>query len=397
MKKTACILSLLITSSFAVSIDEVVDNTIKNNYDLKSIEDSIAVANENIKLSTKWKNPTLTLGVNDIHFDEPLKRDKEPMQASYIGFSQVIPVGKKLDIKESIAKKDKQMISLSLQNKKLKLKSLVYEVSYNILILEEKLNLLNSYERNIKKIKKLSKALYGYGKASQNEILNSQISLYNLDIKKQTLKNMIDNLYLKLEQLSYSKIDSLQSELDIKELVLNMDIETHPKIIQEQIKIKKFYDIAKLEKENETSDIKLNVAYFNRDDKYEDYANISVNIPLSIYKSEKIKAVKAKLEATRVNSKLVDIKQSLNTELLILQNSINSAYVNYKTIQNSIIPLKKKMQKNLENYNSFSQIKPQMLIKNLNELISYEIKAIDWKKEYFSNYSKSKYYTTRVK
>ena len=151
MKKIACLLSLLVSSSFAISLDEMVDNALQNNQNLLSIEKAISIADENIKLSTKWKNPTLTLGVNDIHFDEPKRRDLEPMQAQYIGFSQVIPVGNKLDIKKSIAKKDKNIITYSLEDKRLILESKIYELSYNILIAEQKLILLNKFQKNIKK------------------------------------------------------------------------------------------------------------------------------------------------------------------------------------------------------------------------------------------------------
>ena len=150
MKKIAIALSFVISSSLAISIDEIVNNALNNNYDLKSTQKAILIADENIKLATKWTNPVLSIGANDIHFDEPLKRDSEAMQAQFIGLSQVIPIGKKLQIKKSIAKKDKEIISLTLEDKKLLLKSKIYELSYNILILEKKLNLLNSYEKNIK-------------------------------------------------------------------------------------------------------------------------------------------------------------------------------------------------------------------------------------------------------
>ena len=88
---------------------------------------------------------------------------KEPMQAQYIVFHKLYLLCKKIEIKEIIAKKDKEIISLSLEDKRLKLKSKIYEFSYDILILEKKLKLLTSYEKNIKKIEKLSASLYGYG------------------------------------------------------------------------------------------------------------------------------------------------------------------------------------------------------------------------------------------
>lgn len=393
MKRVAIALSFLISSSFAASLDEIVDNALKNNQDLKSLERSIDVATQNIKLAKKWQNPILTIGANDIHFDEPLKRDREAMQAQFIGFSQVIPMGEKLDLKESIAKKDKQIIFLTLADKKLLLKSKVYEISYSILILEQKLKLLNSYEKNVKKLENLSSSLYGYGKTNQNEILNAKIAFSNIIIQKQTLKNMIDNLYLKLEQITYTKFDNINQKLDVKKIDLHLDLDNHPRILKERVRSEKSRFYGKLERENETPDIKLNVTYFNRDDKFKDYANISVNIPLSLYKSEKIKSVKAKIQANEIDTKLKDIKKSLETESKVIENNINSAYINYNLIQKSIIPLKRKIQKNLENYNSLTGVNPQESIKNLNELISFELKAYEQLEEYFINYSKSKYYT----
>ena len=319
------------------------------------------------------------------------------MQGQYIGFSQIIPVGNKLDIKERVAQKDKNIVTLKLEDKKLILKYKIYEISQNILILERKLKLLSKYEKNIKKVEKLSQALYSLGKSSQNEILNAKVAYSNVQIQKQNLKNMIDNLYLKLEQISYKKIDSINASLEIEELVLSMDIQNHPKIKMQKEKINKFNQLSKLELENEKGDIKVNLTYFNRDSKFKDYANISVNIPLSIYKTEKTKALKQRIKANEESSNLEVSKQNFRIELMSLQNNINSAYSNYSMINKTIIPLKQKIQKNLENYNSFSSIKPQMTISNLNELISYELKSYEQLKQYFSNYAKSKYYVSKVK
>ena len=403
MKKLALVLSIsfAFSSSFALSLDEVVDKAFKNNQDINSIKQSLEILDKDIKLSRKWNNPILSLGVNDIHFNEPFKRDIEAMQAQYIGISQVIPMGNKLEIKEELAKKDKRIIALLLEDEKLKLKSKIYEFSYKILILEKKLKLLNSYSKNIKKLEKLSSSLYGYGNTNQNEILSAKIAYTNLEIKKQDLKNMINNLYLKSEAISSTKIEAITAPLDMKKLVLNMDIEydinTHPKIKIQKLKSKKFDDLAKLEKEKEISDIKVNIAYFNRNNRFEDYANISVNIPLSIYKSEKVKSIQAKLKAKQIDTKLLDIKKDFNTKISILENNINNAYKNYTLIKNSIIPLKRKIQKNIENYNSLKGLKPQVAIKNMNELISFEINAINQINEYYKNYSKSKYYMKKAR
>jgi len=397
MKKTALLLSSIVSLGFALSPSEIYNSTLINNHDLNSIEKSIAITNENIKLSTKWQNPVLSIGANDIQFEDTLSRDKEAMQGQFIGLSQVIPMGNKLDIKKSIAKKDKNIVILDLEDKKLQLKAKIYEASYNIFILEEKLRLLNSYAKNIKKVEKLSTSLYKYNNSNQNMILESKIQYTQIQIQKQNIENSIKNLYLKLEQISHLNIDSIEIPLLMKKASLQMDINSHPKILIEEEKIKKFNKISELEKENKKSDIKVNLTYFNRDSKYKDYANISLSMPLSVYKTEDIKSLKAKLEVNKLNDTLHHLKLHFKTELKSLENNINTSLSNYNLIKTSILPLKNKIQKNMENYNTFTNIKPENIINNLNKIISYEIKALNQKKEYFSNLSKSKYYEVKVK
>jgi len=385
-----------ITFLYATSVDEIVINTLNNNYDLKSLKKSINLANEQIKISKNWQNPVLSFGVNDIWFNDTFSRDKEAMQAQFIGFSQVIPLGNKLDIKKEIAQKDKKIEILNLEDAKLKLQSKIYELSYNILVLEKKEKLLDSYELNIQKLEKLYVALSKYGKIKHNEILNTKVSFESLQLEKQSLRNMIENLYLKLEQVSYTKINNIDASLDMNETKLEFDIKNHPKILMQIELSSKYIDISKFENENKIPDVKVNVAYFQRDDRFNDYANVSLSIPLPIYKTEEVNSLKAKIQANKINNDISNLKQNFNTEVAILQNDMNTSYKNYNLILNKILPLKQTVQKYLEAYNSFDQVKPQESIKNLNELITYELKALDELQNYFIAKSKAIYFTKKA-
>ncbi|MGB3752194.1 MAG: TolC family protein [Arcobacteraceae bacterium] len=393
LKKITLLVYLFISSGFAVSLDEMVERVLVNNADLKSLEHSIEVSNSQIDLSSNWKNPTLSLGANDIQFDDPSKRDIEAMQAQYIGFSQVIPMGEKLELQKEISIKEKQIALYMLEDKKLQLKSLVYEYGYSVVILEKKYELLNKYLQNIKSLEELSSSLYENGKINQTDIIDLKISYSQTQLKQQKLKNLINNLYLKLEELSFTKIDSIDLSLDIKPLKFTTTFDTHPKLLVLQEKSLQYNDISRLELEKRTSDIKLNVTYFNRDSKYEDYANISVNIPLAIYGTEKTSAMKAKQQASQMNSNLVNLNNTFRSSILILQNDLDNALLSYKIIKETILPLKEKVQKNIESYNKFSLTSPQSTIQNLNDVISYEQMLLDEMQHYFTSYSKSLYFT----
>ena len=395
MKKILLCFSLTVCLLSAVTIDELVKNTNENNYDLKSIDKSIEVANHQISLSKKWQNPTLSLGLNDLWLNDLSSRDKEAMQASFIGLSQVIPTGSKLEIKEKIAQKDRNIQILNLEDKKLELESKVYEYVYTILLLERKYNLLESYEQNIKKLETLFTSLYKYQKVTQNEILNSQISALDIGLQKQNLKNMIDNSYLKLEQITYTKIDKIDENIDIKKINLLTINQEHPKFKTLEEMANKSKNMADLEAEKKIPDLMLNVAYFQRDSKFNDYVNVSVSFPLPIYDTENTARLQAKMNMNETKDRLEQLKHNFSMQSEILKNSLNSSYTNYYLIEEKIIPIKQKIQKNIETYNSFDKIKPQESIKNLNELISYETKAIDELQKYYEAYSALLYFTNK--
>ena len=395
MKKILLCSSLTVCLLSAVTIDELVKNTNENNYDLKSIDKSIEVANHQISLSKKWQNPTLSLGLNDLWLNDLSSRDKEAMQASFIGLSQVIPTGSKLEIKEKIAQKDRNIQILNLEDKKLELESKVYEYVYTILLLEKKYKLLESYEQNIKKLETLFTSLYKYQKVTQNEILNSQISALDISLQKQNLKNMIDNSYLKLEQITYTKIDKIDENIDIKKINLLSINQEHPKFKTLEEMANKSKNMADLEAEKKIPDVMLNVAYFQRDSRFNDYVNVSVSFPLPIYDTENTARLQAKMNMNETNDKLEQLKHNFSMQSEILKNSLNSSYTNYNLIEEKIIPIKEKIQTNIETYTSFDKIKPQESIKNLNELISYETKAIDELQKYYEAYSALLYFTNK--
>ena len=329
MKKILLCFSLTVCLLSAVTIDELVKNTNENNYDLKSIDKSIEVANHQILLSKKWQNPTLSLGLNDLWLNDLSSRDKEAMQASFIGLSQVIPTGSKLEIKEKIAQKDRNIQILNLEDKKLELESKVYEYVYTILLLEKKYNLLESYEQNIKKLEALFTSLYKYQKVTQNEILNSQISALDIGLQKQNLKNMIDNSYLKLEQITYTKIDKIDENIDIKKINLLTINQEHPKFKTLEEMANKSKNMADLEAEKKIPDMMLNVAYFQRDSKFNDYVNVSVSFPLPIYDTENTARLQAKMNMNETNDRLEQLKHNFSMQGEILKNSLNSSYTNY--------------------------------------------------------------------
>ena len=389
------LLSSFLASSLlsAVTIDELVKNSFEKNYDLKSLNKSIQVANEQIKVSKNWENPMLAFKTNNIGLNKPLSNQKE----YGVEITQVIPIGRTLDIEESIAQKDRNIKVFDLEDKKLELESKIYEYSYNILILEKRYKLIENYLKNIEKLQELYSSLYKYEKASLNEVLNTKVSYLDLKLELDNLKTMIDNLYLNLELISYEKVQNIDENIDIKEInkaSINQEFNlTHPKVQTLQEDSLKYKDMANLEEAKKYSNVTLSVEYMQNQE--QDYANVTVGIPLPLYKTENVNALKAKLNSNETNDKLDSFLHNLSLQSDIYLNNLNQSARNYRLIQKEIIPLKQKIQESLENYNSFDMVKPQESIDNLNELITYETKALDEALKYYESYSQLIYFTNK--
>lgn len=385
--------SLLFSLLGAITIDELVNDSLEKNYDIKGLQKSIEVANQQIVIAKNWENPMITFKTNMIM----LNKNYLDEQKEYgVELSQAIPIGKKLDIEENIAKNDRNIKIYSLEDTKLKLESKIYEYSYNILILEKRYELLENYQKNLTKLYDLNALLQKYEKATLNDVLNTQISSLDLKLEQENLKNKIDNLYLNLEQITYKKVDFITEKLDIKKIdkekaILNLT--SHPQVKTLEENSAKYRQIASLEEAKKFSSVTVSLEYMQNKD--QDYANIMVGIPLPIYKTENVNGLKAKLSANETNDKLDSLLHNLSLQTQIYVNNLNQNVRNFEVIQTKIIPLKQKIQENIENYNSFEKSNPQDSIKNLNELITYELKALDEVQKYYENYSQLIYYSNK--
>ena len=257
--------------------------------------------------------------------------------------------------------------------------------------------MIENYLKNVEKLQDLYSSLYKYQKASLNEILNTKVSYLDLKLEQENLKTTIDNLYLNLELISYEKIQTIDENIDIKEInkaSINEEArQNHPKVQTLNEDSLRYKDMASLEEARKYSDVTLSVEYMQSVE--QDSANISVGIPLPLYKTENVNALKAKLNSNETNHKLDSFLHNLSLQSDIYLNNLNQSARNYRLIQKEIIPLKQKIQENIENYNSFDMVKPQESIDNLNELITYETKALDEALKYYESYSQLIYFTNR--
>jgi len=375
-----------------MSIEELINVTNKKNHTIQGLQKAILSTQENIILARKWQNPVLSFGVNDISLNDASKRDSEAMQAQFIGITQVIPMGNKLEYKEEIALKEQQILNFILEDKKLEFQSKIFELYYSIAVLEKKHIVFGTYLNNIKKLEKLNLALYEENQALQTEVLSTTILYSKIELQQLKLQNIIQNLYAKLEEITQEKINQVHIDTSYLLKELNMDFTQHPKLQAQEGLFNKALVQAQLEKENKIPDITLNVAYFQRDKKYEDYLNFSVAIPLALYGTENSKVIQAKSKSYEERSRLKELEKEFTSEVKQIDNDFKTAKKILTILEKDILPTQQKLQESMAMYNSLNKAKPQEVVTALNEYLNYELLVLDEQLIYFQTLAKAHYF-----
>ena len=141
------------------------------------------------------------------------------------------------------------------------------------------------------------------------------------------------------------------------------------------------------------SSITLALEYMQN--KEQDYANITMSMPLPIYNTENINKLKANLNTNETNNKLDSQIHNLRLQTKIYLNNLEQYKTNYKILQEKIVPIKQKIQKVLEEFVGFDKESLKENLNSLNELIDYEMKASEQLEKYFENYSELIYYSNK--
>ena len=325
--KRLWLLGILCPLLFGQSVEEIIQTALKKSPDLKSIQKVLAQKDIEAKRATLWNNPTLQIGANDIQFQNPFKRDIEPMQTNFVALSQKIPTFGKKEFDKKIVLQMKKVILQEYRLAKNELVKSIYIAAIDYFEAKSKIAIVQNYIDTIQQ----SIDLY-------NKLLSTK-SQYHLALMQSKL--FLSNLKVALEQLQFQQKKSLQ-KLSFLAATPVMKVENLPKIrLQKGI----FPQINKLDQTityqnlrskrallDEKSDIALRVGYYQRDG-FNDYVSVSVAIALPIYGKERLKSQEERIKALSYSQKKANIK-------LYIKSQINTLQENLKKLQRDIKILK---------------------------------------------------------
>ena len=302
-------------AGYAWAQSELLSLAYSHNHELKALESELSALEKEVDLSKIWENPTLNLGVNDIFLREPLIRNQEA-QNEAISLSQKIPLGGKLDIKESIALQDVAIKKLELQTKKLEMQQEIATLEQTYVRITQDLALVAKYEKILEDLKNAHLA-YNTTSAHYVDTLNNTILQKNLSIEKKTLLKEKASLERKLESI----LATSMPEWHAKEWLLSYGLsdedkrlEKAPKLQLQNLQSTKELLNLRYEKATKIPDVTISLGY-NRRQGRDDYAFLGFEIPLPIYGKENLSIQKAKLTHSASEQSVLNTQKQLLFEL----------------------------------------------------------------------------------
>lgn len=312
MKRALLVVAL---AGYAWAQSELVSLAYSHNHELKALENEILAIEKEVDLSKIWENPMLSLGVNDIFLSEPLTRNQE-MQNEAISLSQKIPLGGKLDIKESIALQDVAIKRLELQTKKLEMQQEIATLEQTYVRIMQDLALVAKYKKILEDLKNAHLA-YNTTSAHYVDTLNNTILQKNLSIEKKTLLKEKASIDRKLESILATSMPEWHAKEGLLSYGLSDEekrLEKAPKLQLQNLQSTKELLNLRYEKATKIPDVTVSIGY-NRRQGRDDYAFLGFEIPLPIYGKENLSIQKAKLTHSASEQSVLNTQKQLLFEL----------------------------------------------------------------------------------
>ncbi|MEY4504198.1 MAG: hypothetical protein RL154_491 [Pseudomonadota bacterium] len=368
---------------FAASSQEFIANAVNNNPDVVSMQKELEAAGYDKIIAGKFDNPILNVFVGNISQDQPLSRNIDQSQQINIGITQNIPLANRLSKKEALESAKISAISEKLNQKKLDIEFALQEQLYNISSLEAKKRVLEKYISNYNLLLALLNNYLASG-------TGSHIAIIKAEIEAQNVKNDIFNIDSELAS-ARAKAASIANEPNIAIPLIHLEFENinifkaneqqSPLLKQKQNEVTASSASYAIERSYLYPDIGVTVGYALADSKFNNYMFFGVTMPLPIYGRELAASARALKTQAQKQSELQATKNDLQFE----QRRLKAKYENVKKSYDLYMKLSKSLGTHgleiiLSEVKS-SKASQENAVSAINELLGFEIKLIDIKRE----------------
>jgi len=340
MKKiyTTLVLSL---SLQAQTLQETIDYSIQNNYQLQILEEESAIVFEEKEIVSLWNDPILMAGISDLQSDKPFSRNIEAMQNQFVTYTQTIPLSNKLEVAAQIEDEKINLIEQQSESLKVKIAFGIRDAFIRVGNSKSTLKILDDYIAFLNTPMNLLINLSAVERNSVDKYIKTQLLQKSYQLQRENALQGIEIAKEQIELIGNLKIDDFSDEVLLQELHLQSLEMLLVQVSEKNPTLgiaRALQDVAskgiELAQENKQADITVTGGYYQRFDR-NDYVSFSVAYPLYTrgkQEKQRVQAIKrANVQNLTYNKTKVELEQgvkiflhelnALHQEVAILKES----------------------------------------------------------------------------
>ena len=325
----------------AQTLQEVIDYSQKNNYQLQILQEELEIVGREADIESTWSDPILKAGVNDIQSDNPLSRNVEAMQNQFVTISQTIPLSNRLALSSSVEKGRQKVIKRKEEMLRVDIAFEVRKAFIEAKNAQDNLRVLDEYISFLQRPLTLISKLSSVEKNSVESYIKTQLLQESYRVQRENWLEQIAIAKERIELIGNLKVDSFSYRVVLKNYHLIPQSKLLELLALKNPRLKmvsELKDVARkgveLAKAKEQADITVTGGYYQRFDR-NDYLSFSVAMPLFIHNRQKNKRVQAmrreNIQAITYNKTRVELEQSLKIAL----HKIKALYQELKILKQS--------------------------------------------------------------
>jgi cobalt-zinc-cadmium efflux system outer membrane protein len=358
MWRSTIILLLFISTNLMgsvspVTLQQFVDEALKNNPEFASVQKNWQSAQAQVAQAGALPDPQLGLSIMNLPTNS-FAFDQEPMTGKKIALMQMFPFPGKLGLKTDIAEYQTQVVEQQMSEFKNMLIQQVKQTYYDLSLVDQSIKIINRNKTLLEQFVSVVETKYSGGKGLQQDVLKARVELARIMEKLITLRQKRSSIVFSMNKLLNRKISTpIDSGKPVEQTtynftldgLINQGLTNRPLLKSWQFMIEKSKSALKLARKSYLPDFSLGVAYAQRDDlaggmKSDDFfsAELKVNLPLYFFRKQtkKIEEIQYKLESAEEKYSAVK-----NEVLFQIEDAFNELSKNAELIelyQKSIIP-----------------------------------------------------------
>jgi len=364
----------------AQTLDELVEKVLLQNPEIKSMEAEAKAAAEEATISGKLDNPRLGIQVTNIDFENPTKRNIEPMQQIMYSLSQNIPITAKLSAREEAKKSLVQAINHRVSQKKLDIELALKHTGYELAKAKETKKIYEKYLQTLKFALELSRASNISGAISHNELIRGDMEIASFMRKINDLDAAEKAQIRRLKSFGVTVDDDIQIHFDMPQKdAKDITAESSMEYASANTMIESSQKALRSESLALIPDIGVTLGYASSDVKYRDYWFFGVSIPLPIYGKENAAIRKKSYELSAKKDESENIKNNLSYELENSKIKYETAKKNYALTDSVLKTQLKHLLESALASSKTSGASKAYAISTIKDALSLELELVNYK------------------